>query len=213
MTRKSFLAFSAAFLIPLIVMTLASPAVAQKNELTGILGRTFVSDQGVTGVVGTDNILHSGKGFTLEANYGRRLMDLGLAGLTFEVPFVINFKQDVHFDLNVVPKDYQAFFVTPAIRANLFPHAGLSPWVSAGGGFGHFSENSTLEFGGTNPGKTGTTTGVFQVGVGLDVNVLPILSVRGEMRDFYSGVPELNVDTGKSRQHNYFVGGGVVLHF
>ena len=212
MTRKSFLAFSAAFLVPLVV--LASGAAAQeKNELTGILGRTFVSDQGVTGVVGTDNILHSGKGLTFEANYGRRLLDLGIVGLTVEVPFVVNVGESVRFDVNLVPKDYQAFFVTPAIRANLFPHAGLSPWVSAGGGFGHFNENSSLEFGGTNPGKTGTTTGVFQVGFGLDVNVLPILSVRGEMRDFYSGVPELNVDTGKSRQHNYFVGGGVVLHF
>jgi hypothetical protein len=118
--------------------------------------------------------------------------------LTFEVPFVINFKQNVDFDLNVVPKDYRSFFVTPAIRANLFPHAGLSPWVSAGGGVGHFTESSTLEFGGTNPGKTGTTTGVFQIGVGLDVNLLPIVSLRGEMRDFYSDIPQLNVDTGKA---------------
>jgi hypothetical protein len=213
MKRKVLLVFSAALLVPLIAMVFASPAVAQRNELTGIIGRTFVSDQGVTGAVPPDNILSSGKGVTLEVNYGRRLIDLGLAGLTFEVPFVIDFKQNVDFDLNVVPKDYRSFFVTPAIRANLFPHAGLSPWVSAGGGVGHFTESSTLEFGGANPGKTGTTTGVFQIGVGLDVNLLRILSVRGEVRDFYSGVPQLNVDTGKSRQHNYFVGGGVVLHF
>ena len=39
------------------------------------------------------------------------------------------------------------------------------------------------------------------------------LSLRGEARDFNSGVPQLNVDTGKSRQHNYFVGGGVVWRF
>jgi hypothetical protein len=52
-----------------------------------------------------------------------------------------------------------------------------------------------------------------QGGVGLDVNLLPILSVRGEMRDFYSGAHQLNVDSGKSRQHNYFVGGGVVMLF
>jgi hypothetical protein len=54
---------------------------------------------------------------------------------------------------------------------------------------------------------------VFQIGLGLDVHLLSSLSVRGQVRDFYSGVPELNVDTGKSRQHNYFVGGGVVWHF
>ena len=119
----------------------------------------------------------------------------------------------MHFDLNVVARDYKSFFVTPAVRANLFPGAGISPWVSFGGGLGHFSENASLEFGGTNPGKTGSTSGVFQAGLGLDVRVLLSLRLRGEVRDFYSGVPQLNVDTGKNRQHNYFVGGGVVQHF
>ena len=83
--------------------------------------------------------------------------------------------------------------------------------MSAGGGFGYFKENSTLEFGGTNPGETGTTTGIFQVGVGLDVKLFSRLSVRGEARDFFAGVPQLNVDIGKSRQHNFFVGAGVVF--
>ncbi len=204
--------FSVAFLVSLMVLT-SGAAAEDKNELTGIIGRTFVSDQGVIGIVAPDTILHSGKGLTFEANYGRRLLNFGLAGLTFEVPFVVNFKQDVTFVVNLVPKDYKSFFVTPAIRVNLFPHSGLSPWVSAGGGFGHFSENSSLEFGGTNPGKTGTTSGVFQAGLGLDVQLFRSFSVRGEVRDFYSGVPQLNVDTGKTRQHNYFVGGGVVWHF
>jgi hypothetical protein len=188
--------FALAFLVSLAVLT--SGAVAQqRNEVTGIVGRTFVSDQGVIGVVAADNNLHSGNGITFEANYGRRLMDLGIVGLTLEVPFVINFKQEVHFDLNLVPKDYRALFVTPAVRANVFPHSGLSPWVSAGGAFGHFSENSTLEFGGTNPGKTGTTTGVFQIGLGLDVNLFRSLSLRGEVRDFYSRRARVKCGYGK----------------
>jgi hypothetical protein len=139
-------------------------------------------------------------------------MDLGIVGLTAEVPLVVNFDQNVHYPANLVPRDYKSFIVTPSPRANLFPGSGISPWVSAGGGFGYFKENSTLEFGGTNPGETGTTTGIFQMGVGLDVRLLSRLSLRGEARDFYSGVPQLNVDIGKSRQHNIFVGGGVVFH-
>jgi hypothetical protein len=139
------------------------------------------------------------------------LLDLGLAGLTGEVPFVVNFNQNVHYDLNLVPKAYKSFFVTPSIRANLFPDNGL--WVSVGGGFGYFKENSRLEFGGPNPGKTGSTSGVFQVGAGLDIKLLSRLSLRGQGRDFFSGVPQLNVDTGKSRQHSFFVGAGVVWHF
>jgi hypothetical protein len=65
----------------------------------------------------------------------------------------------------------------------------------------------------THPGKTGTSTGVFQIGGGIDVKILPRLSLRGQVRDFFSGIPQLNVDTGKSRQHNLFVGGGVIWHF
>jgi hypothetical protein len=199
----------------LVSLLMLSPgAMAQeKYELTGIIGRTFVSDQGVTGVVTPDTILHSGKGLTFEANIARHLLQGGLVGLSVEVPFAVNFDQDVHFSVNLVPRDYKSFFVTPSIRANVFPGAGLSPWVSAGGGFGYFNENATLEFGGTNPGKTGTSTGVFQIGGGIDVKILPRLSVRGQVRDFFSGIPQLNVDTGKSRQHNLFVGGGVIWHF
>jgi len=196
-----------------LVIILASSVAAQKSELSVIVGRTFISDKGVTGIVSADNILHSGKGLTLEADYGRRLINLGIAGLTFEVPLAVNFNEKPHFDVNLVPKDYRSFFVTPSVRANLFPGAGLSPWVSAGGGFGYFMENSTLEFGGANPGKTGTTSGVFQVGGGIDARVWHIFSVRGEVRDFFSGAPQLNVNTGKTRQHNLFVGGGIVWHF
>jgi hypothetical protein len=192
--------------------TLISGASAQeRNELSGLAGRTFVSDQGVPSTPGS--LLTSGHGLTFEANYGRRLMNFGLVGLTAELPFVVNVKQNVHYELNLIPQDYRSFFVTPSLRANLFPDNGLSPWVSVGGGFGHFNESSTLEFGGPNPGKTGTTSGVFQIGGGLDVKLFSRFSVRGQVRDFFSGVPQLNVDTGKSRQHNFFVGGGVVWHF
>jgi hypothetical protein len=45
------------------------------------------------------------------------------------------------------------------------------------------------------------------------VKLIKKFSLRGEVRDFWSGVPQLNIDTGKSRQHNYLVGGGVVWHF
>jgi len=36
---------------------------------------------------------------------------------------------------------------------------------------------------------------------------------RLEARDFYSGIPDYDVDTGRSRQHNYYVGVGVIYRF
>ena len=195
------------------VCTFVAQAAAQKNELTGILGRTFISNQGIPGAPAYDPELRFGNGLTFEVNYARRVVDAGLFSLALEVPFVVDPVEDLHAAQNLIPKQYSSFFVTPAARLNAFPDQAVSPWVSFGGGFGHFSESSTLVFGGPNPGKTGTTTGVLQGGLGLDVRIFGHFSLRGEAREFWSGVPQLNVNTGKSRQYNLFAGGGIVWHF
>lgn len=200
--------------VAVLLMTSAAPATAQRNELSAIIGRTFISDQGVKGVPSFDTNLRFGNGLSFEANVARRLKGgEGIAALTVEIPVVYNRDEDIHYSVNVVPRQYSAIFVTPSLRANLLPEAPFSPWVSLGGGYGHFSEDSKLEFFGDNPGKTGTSTGVFQFGGGLDVRLCRWLGVRAQVRDFYSGVPHLNVDTGRTRQHNYLVGGGIVWHF
>jgi hypothetical protein len=195
------------------VCTFVAPAAAQKNELSGILGRTFISDQGIQGAPSYDPNLRFGKGLTFEVNYARGFMGGYVVSLALEVPFLVNLDEDLHASQNVIPEQYSSYFVTPAARVNLFPQTAVSPWASFGGGFGHFRESSTLEFGGVNPGKTGTTTGVLQAGLGLDVKIFGHFSLRGEARDFWSGVPQLNASTGKSRQRNIFVGGGIVWHF
>ena len=195
------------------VCTFVAQATAQENELTGILGRTFISDQGISGAPSYDPDLRFGKGLTFEVNYARRVMGGELWSLALEVPFVVNPVEDLHAAQNVIPKQYSSFFVTPAARLNAFPETAVSPWISFGGGFGHFSESSTLVFGGANPGKTGTTTGVLQGGLGLDVKIYKHFTLRGEGREFWSGVPQLNVNTGKSHQYNLFAGGGIVWHF
>ena len=195
------------------VCTFTVQASAQKNELSGILGRTFISDQRIQGALSFDPNLRFGKGLSFEIDYARRVIGTGPLSLYLEVPFVGNPDEDLHAAQNVIPKQFSFYFVTPAARLNIFSDQAVSPWVSLGGGFAHFKESSTLEFGGSNPGKTGTTTGILQAGLGLDVKIFHRFSLRGEARDFWSGVPQLNVNTGKSRQHNIFVGGGVVWHF
>jgi len=197
-----------------LLIGFAANAGAQRNELSAIVGRTFISDQGVKGVPSFDTNLRFGNGLSFEANLARRLKGgEGIAALTVEIPVVYNRDEDIHYSVNVVPRQYSAIFITPSLRANLLPEAPFSPWLSLGGGYGHFSEDSKLEFFGDNPGRTGTSTGVFQFGGGVDVRVWRWLGVRAQVRDFYSGVPHLNVDTGRSRQHNYLVGGGIVWHF
>jgi hypothetical protein len=201
--------------LALMMSILGSSAAAQgeKNEVTGMIGRIFISDQGIVGATNFNPVVRSGKGLTFEVNYARRLFGTQVYAISGEVPAVFNLDEDLNSGDNVVPKDYKQIFITPSARLNLFPETAVSPWVSFGGGFGHFSENNTLIYSGPNPGSS-STSGVIQGGFGLDVRVLHNFSIRGQVRDFWSGTPNLPLaDTGKSRQHNYFVGGGVVWHF
>src|SRR5512140_1097687 len=118
------------FLVALLVSLaclMTGASAQEKNELTGMIGRTFVSDHASVDTTTPGALLTSKAGLSLQANYGRHLIDLGLLGLTAEVPFVVNFGEDVHYNLNLLPKNYKSFFVTPSLRANIFPGSGLSP--------------------------------------------------------------------------------------
>jgi hypothetical protein len=195
------------------ILGASAAAQDEKNEFTGILGRVIISDQGIVGASFPNPFVRSGKGLSFEVNYARRLLGNQVYAVSGEVPAVFNLDEDLNSGSNVVPVDYKQIFVTPSVRLNLFPETAVSPWVSIGGGFGHFSENKDLIYGGPNPG-TSTTSGVLQAGLGLDIRLWHSFSIRGQFRDFWSGTPNLPLaDTGKTRQHNYFVGGGVVWHF
>ncbi len=193
-------------------MSLKWLAVALLMALTTFVARATaqdmeedISNQGIKG----DGEVRFGKGLTFEVNYAARMLDRRFWSLYLEFPVAVNLDEDLNADSPQVPKQFRSYFVTPAARFHVFSNAAISPWVSLGGGLGHFSESSNL----TNRGKTGTTTGVFQAGVGMDVKPFKNVGFRLETRDFWSGVPQLNVNTGKSRQHNIFVAGGIVLHF
>ena len=209
----------AVLVLGMSILGASAAAQDEKNELTGIAGRIFISDQGITGpnAPTVNPVIHSGKGFTFEINYARHLFGTEVYSISAEVPAVFNLDEDLNAGGPVVPVDYKQIFVTPAVRVNLFPATKVSPWVSFGGGFARFSENKNLLYYGTNPGGS-STSGVIQGGLGLDVSPFERrfrhFSFRGEVRDFFSGTPSLPLaDTGKTRQHNYFVGGGVIWHF
>ena len=196
------------FGVVLFVCAMVGYGDAQKNQLTGIIGRTFVSDQIIPTSTDVDNKLRFGDGLTLEANISRKFWEAQALALSLEVPVVFNVDGDVHVHLNPAANGYSSIFVTPAARLNIFSNTAVSPWVSIGGGFGHFSGSAVQ----SQP-NTGTTTGIFQIGGGLDVALTHSFSIRGEVRDFWSGVPNLHVTTNESRQHNLFVGGGLIWRF
>jgi len=200
-----------------VVALLAASAVAQdeKNEVGGTIGRTFISNRGITNAT-YPPIISYGNGLSFEIDYARRLLVTPVFSVSGEALLMVDHDEDINGGTSghaVLPQQLSEVFVTPAVRLNLFPTTAVSPWVSLGGGFGHIGESSMLLYGGTNPGKS-TTSGVLEGGLGLDVKVWKQLSIRGEVRDFWSGAPDFPLaPTGKTRQHNYFVGGGVFWRF
>jgi|SRR5579864_2438813 len=196
------------------ILAVSAAAQDENNEVFGLYGVTVISDQGIKGAAFFNPFVRSGKGRSFEVGYARHVLTTAVFGISLEVPAMFNLDEDLNAGLGIVPVDYKEIFVTPSARVNLFPTTAVSPWVSFGGGFGHFSENKNLIFdGGANPGKS-TTTGVIQGGIGLDVKFWRRLKIRGEARDYWSGHPDFPLaDTGKTRQHNYFVGAGVLWNF
>ena len=205
----------AVLVVPVLIFV--SSALAQDvmnptpvNQISVTAGRTFVSTQTIQKY---DIPLHFGNPASVDFNYGRLLKSHTIFGLYAEVPVAMFFSMDLNTPQNLIPKDMGALFVTPSARLNLFYSDSVTPWVSVGGGYGRFRESSNLNFFGKNPGPTGTNTGVVQFGAGVDVWFWHKWGFRGEARDFYSGVPALNVNTNRSRQHNYYVGAGITRRF
>jgi len=198
------------------IFAVSASAQDEKNEVGGILGRTFTSDQGISGATYFDPVIHTGKGLTVEGEYARRFLVTPVYSVSAEGLFVYNWDVDLNagqYGFSVVPSDLKKMFVTPAARVNLFPTTAVSPWISFGAGFGHISENTQLIYGGVNPGKS-KTSAVIEAGFGLDVKVWRKLSIRMDVRDFWAGEPDFPLaPTGKTRQHNFFVGGGAFWRF
>jgi hypothetical protein len=204
----------AARILCLLILAAWAPAVfAQGNEVALTGGGDFVSNP------------HSSVQTTwaLEGSFAHRLFGAPLIGLYGELPIAaaFNSKPRVSSACSATfppsagcitqPFNYSSLFVTPGLKLKI-GGPGLAPYAVVGGGIGHFSP--TIPSGsfttGTKP--SGTTTGVISYGAGVDVTLLPLIGLRGEVRDYDSGYPAFGFG-GTGRQHNLFVTVGAVLRF
>ena len=205
-----------------VMLALSASAIAfaqaeGKNEIAGTFGHSFISDQGIPNSGLSNSIINHGEGFSFEIDYARIFRAYDWADFAIEVPATFNPDEDLHYFTHQIPEGYSSFFITPSARVRFFPDVNFSPWVSFGAGIGHFQASDSLLFFGKNTGNRSETTGVVQGGAGLDVHFpcrrIQRLKIRVGARDDLSGVPPLNVNTGKTRQHNYYVAGGLVYRF
>lgn len=187
-----------------------------RNEVAGTVGKTFVSDQGVPNSGLSNSTISHGAGTSFEVNYARIFFATDWVDVAAEIPAIFNPDEDLHYFTDQIPQQYSSIFVTPAARVRFFPELGFSPWVSFGGGLGHFEASSHLLFYGSNTGSRGSTSGVLEGGVGFDGHIPKFphrIRFRFEARDDWSGFPPINVNAGKTRQHNYYVAVGLAYRF
>jgi hypothetical protein len=102
--------------------------------------------------------------------------------------------------------------IVAGLRLKVLPRARLSPWVALGGGYGLYEQSAKLSDGQNTTNKF-LSRGVVAFGGGLNYRLFRFLGLRGEVRDFVSGNPNLNVALSSSTQHNVVASGGIGVRF
>ncbi|MGB2901071.1 MAG: hypothetical protein WBB89_17575 [Candidatus Acidiferrum sp.] len=194
----------------LLASTFPVLASAQSNDITLSLGgiaaqsRTLRSPPAGSTQISAD--------VSLGANYGHRLLHAEVAALYAEIQFVALPNRSVTPANAIVPQNYASLYVTPGLRLKVLPRARLSPWVALGGGYALYEQSAKLSNGQNTTSKF-LNRGVFDFGGGLDYRLFRFFGLRGEVRDFVSGNPNLNVALSSSTQHNIVASGGISVRF
>lgn len=194
-----------------LTLMLADTALAQRHEVAFTSGGLKIGDRGFD--LPRPGFINFSTGLTYELNYAGRFFDGRVAALYFEFPFAATPRTEVETDNVLSPRSYSSIFFTPGIKLKLIPGAKYSPFAMIGVGVAYLRESETTIDGQPNPDRRKQVTGVFDFGFGLDVKLFSIASLRGEVRDYYTELPPLNVRALRDRQHTTLISAGIVLRF
>lgn len=201
-------------LLLLVVFAFAPAVFAQEHELALLVGRLKPSDRSLQlNPLPAVDAAFSGAA-TYQFNYANRVVNGEVASLHLELAVTAAPRTGVKSDNFLLPRTYSTLIFTPGLKLKVLPTGGLSPYVVSGIGVGRFALSDT-NINGTPvaPGDRSNTSFVFNFGGGVDLNLLGPLSIRGEVRDFMTGTPSFSTPFLNDRQHNLFVGVGIVLRF
>ena len=192
-----------------LLATFSLTAFAQAHEFAITAGGNFPrNDQ-----------YNPGNSFAVGAQYDGRIFHVPLMQLYLDVPIVVATKSTFTEPSTVfcpittpncsLSNSYRSFFVTPGLKLKFgAPLVPFQPYVVAGIGVAHYNIPNGTIFGDNSSNKA-----AFEVGAGMDVKVAPFLSLRGEVRDFINGTPNIAAISDTGRQHNIVPQVGVVFRF
>jgi hypothetical protein len=184
------------------------------NELGLLLGVESIPDHSTTGF---SFPIRFSRSTSLQVTYARPILSRDKAALLIEVPVVASPSHSVTSTAPNTPVSLATLYATPGLRLLITPDRALSPWVSAGGGYGFFESSEKLTSGVPNPDRF-RSTGAFQVGGGLDfktpLHILFPIGFRAELRDFYAlDTPNFITTVRENHQHNVIASGGLILRW
>jgi opacity protein-like surface antigen len=165
---------------------------AQSTDLGLTIGGNFVSTK-------TFDVSHS---WVIQGSLAHRLFGAEGTGLYAELPIAAAFNNQPKTVSTVTNFHYSSLFVTPGVKLRIGTPL-ISPYVTFGVGAAHFSATN---------GLGGDTSAAFSYGGGADWNVLPHIGIRGELRDYNSGIARFSL-SGSGRQHNTFLTVGAFVSF
>jgi len=204
---KNILKFAAALVV---VCAAAIAAAAQESEIAVLIGGLKTGDKGLQSSQAIKAAFDGATAY--EINYAHRMVDGKLASLHWELMVAGAPRTGVKSTNLILPRSYSSIFFAPGLKVKLFP-GGISPYVAAGLGLGRLSASDTTLNGQSNPSDKNSTTWIFNYGGGVDFPIFSHFALRGEVRDFIVGTPKLNGQLLDKRQHNIFVGGGIVVRW
>jgi hypothetical protein len=196
--------------LAMLAPTFPVQALAQSNDITLSLGGTLSQSRGFRSP--TTGATQTSADISLGVNYGRRFLDAEVAELYGEIESVALPNRGLTAATATVPQNYASLYVAPGLQLKVLPSARLSPWFAVGGGYALYEQSAKLSNGQNTTNKF-LSRGVFDFGGGLDYKVFRFLGLRGEVRDFLSGNPNLNVALSSSTQHNVVASGGINVRF
>jgi hypothetical protein len=156
-------------------------------------------------------------GVALEANFARKIRDLGLGSVYWEVDGMVGPLRYLTGTPTAASHELHSVFLTPGVKLQFTPKEPLSPWLAAGAGYAFYNSSGTSIGGGPTGGgltSTGGSTSTYAVdfGGGLDYAMGKRYVLRGELRGVYTGNPNFGVST-PGGQFNFVIGGGIVWRF
>lgn len=191
-------------LISILLAGAALSCAQTRNELGLTLGRLISNDRGG---------LTAGAGTALQANYARRLAASSTAALYFETHFLASPLREVASANPAAIRDFASLYLVPGLRVKFAPARRVSPWASAGAGYGLYEHSRELQDGSPSTVARHRSRFAAQFGGGVDVKLFRFVNARFEVRDFYTASPLYNTSDASSRQHNIVFGGGLVLNW